>query len=101
MSLPLPCPLSVGGSASAPTPASAGAATLGQLLVAWDDAWMEYLDQFAVWKGRDASGLEAELIRMAAQLERSLLLKLRGDGEDSARVRSNPDLQVGVGCRGR
>jgi hypothetical protein len=36
--------------------------TLGKLLVAFDDLWLEYLDQFVVWKGRDAASLEGELI---------------------------------------
>jgi hypothetical protein len=76
--------------------ATAAAASLGQLLVSFDDSWMEYLDQFAVWKGRDAAGLEGELITMAVKLERSMRRKLKGDATDSARVTSNPDLQVSL-----
>jgi hypothetical protein len=41
---------------------AAGAGTLGALLVKFDDEWLEYLDQFVVWKGRDAADLERELI---------------------------------------
>ena len=65
--------------------------------MAFDDSWMEYLDQFAVWKGRDAAGLEGELITMAVKLERSMRMKLKGDATDSARVTGNADLQVRLG----
>jgi hypothetical protein len=52
--------------ASPPRPqASAPHATLGGLLAAFDEAWLEYLDQFLVWKGRDAASLEKELVGCA------------------------------------
>lgn len=68
--------------------------SLASLLVAFDDSWLEYLDQFVVWKGRDAVGLEQELMRMAVRLERSMRLKLGRRELDSPEVRANPDLQV-------
>ena len=67
---------------------------LASLLVAFDDSWLEYLDQFVVWKGRDAASLEQELMRMAVRLERSMRLKLGHRELDSPEVRANADLQV-------
>jgi hypothetical protein len=69
--------------------------------VSFDDSWLEYLDQFVVWKGRDAVGLEQELMRMAVRLERSMRLKLGRRELDSSEVRDNPDLQVRAheGCQ--
>jgi hypothetical protein len=69
-------------------------ASLASLLVAFDDSWLEYLDQFVVWKGHDARGLEAELMRMAVRLERSMRLKLGRREPDSPEVMANPDLKV-------
>jgi hypothetical protein len=98
---------SLSGSASS-SPASRGvsplvrAATspsLASLLVAFDDSWLEYLDQFVVWKGRDAASLEQELMRMAVRLERSMRLKLGHRELDSPEVRANPDLQVSLALR--
>jgi hypothetical protein len=68
--------------------------SLAALLVAFDDSWLEYLDQFVVWKGHDARGLEAELMRMAVRLERSMRLKLGRREPDSPEVMANPDLKV-------
>ncbi|KXZ46915.1 hypothetical protein GPECTOR_39g409 [Gonium pectorale] len=65
-----------------PSPSSARSSpymTIGSLLVAFDDAWLRYLDQFVAWKGADAAALESELIRCAAALETSMLRKCRGD----------------------
>ncbi|GBF92073.1 hypothetical protein Rsub_04420 [Raphidocelis subcapitata] len=70
--------------------------TLGKLLVAFDDQWLEYLDQFVVWKGRDAASLEAELIGVAAKLERSMRRKLAGRDPDTEAARANADLQAMV-----
>uniref|UniRef100_A0A383WBG9 Uncharacterized protein n=1 Tax=Tetradesmus obliquus TaxID=3088 RepID=A0A383WBG9_TETOB len=90
------------GSPSAVAPdaaqAAAGpaAASLASLLVAFDESWLEYLDQFVVWKGHDARGLEAELMRMAVRLERSMRLKLGRREPDSAEVMANPDLKAMV-----
>eukprot|EP00878_Enallax_costatus_P021250 GHUV01022492.1.p1 GENE.GHUV01022492.1~~GHUV01022492.1.p1 ORF type:complete len:1095 (+),score=464.09 GHUV01022492.1:138-3422(+) len=78
--------------ASSPTPSS----SLGQLLVAFDDSWLEYLDQFVVWKGRDAAALERELTQMAVKLERSMRIKLGRRELGSPEVTGNPDLQAMV-----
>ncbi len=37
--------------------------TMGQRLVEFDEAWLQYLDQFAAWKLEDAASLETELVR--------------------------------------
>ena len=63
-------------------------------MLKFDESWLEYLDQFVVWKGHDARGLEAELMRMAVRLERSMRLKLGRREPDSAEVMANPDLKV-------
>jgi len=70
---------------------------VGALLLGFDQAWLRYLDQFVAWKTEDAASLEAELIRMAAQMERSLRRKLQGSGAAggvSPRARSLQDLQA-------
>jgi hypothetical protein len=72
---------------------------LAALLVRFDDFWLEYLDQFVVWKGHDAAALEVELMRMAVRLERSMRLKLGKRELGSPEVAANPDLQVGETCR--
>jgi len=60
------------------------------LLRSFDEAWISYLEQFVAWKSADAAGLEAELIRVAVELEVSKLTKLQ-------RMTSNPaDLQLGA-----
>lgn len=91
-------PVSGQGSGS-PLAQGSGPRSLASLLVAFDDSWLEYLDQFVVWKGRDAVGLEQELMRMAVRLERSMRLKLGRRELDSPEVRANPDLQVSPGWR--
>lgn len=53
------------------------------LLRCFDEAWVSYLEQFVAWKSADAAGLEAELIRVAVELEVSKLTKLQ-------RMTSNP-----------
>lgn len=73
---------------------SCSQSNLAQLLVAFDECWLEYLDQFVVWKGNDAAALERELIRMAVKLERSMRLKLGRRELGSPEVTGNPDLQV-------
>jgi hypothetical protein len=88
-----------GSSTSTSRPGSPAAdvqlpASLASLLVEFDDSWLEYLDQFVVWKGHDARGLEAELMRMAVRLERSMRLKLGRREPDSPEVMANPDLKV-------
>lgn len=87
----------VSGQGSASPLAQQGLPSLAARLVAFDDSWVEYLDQFVVWKGRDAVGLEQELMRMAVRLERSMRLKLGRRELDSPEVRANPDLQVSTG----
>lgn len=98
-----------GSSSSSSMPTSPGAGfsgpkaqgSLAALLVSFDDSWLEYLDQFVVWKGHDARGLETELIRMAIRLERSMRLKLGRRKADSLEVTSNPDLRVSTGPLGQ
>ncbi|GMH40735.1 hypothetical protein BSKO_08639 [Bryopsis sp. KO-2023] len=67
--------------------------TVGEALVEFDALWVSYLEQFVAWKSHDAAGLESELIRMAAELEASMLRKCKGD-INSPRVQRNSDLQA-------
>eukprot|EP01018_Ginkgo_biloba_P023277 Gb_06651 [translate_table: standard] len=46
-------------------------------LAAFDAAWCSYLYQFVVWKVKDAQSLEEDLIRVACQLEVSMLQKCK------------------------
>lgn len=61
----------------------------------FDSLWVSYLEQFVAWKSHDAAGLESELIRMAVELETSMLRKCNGDPQ-SPRVQQNSDLQAVV-----
>jgi hypothetical protein len=71
--------------------------------VAFDDAYLEYLDLFILWKLHDASSLEADLVAMAAKLEASLLRKLGGGGGPGTprRARAEEDLRAMVAQVGR
>lgn len=78
-------------------PAGASASpSLAQLLVAFDAAWLEYLDQFVVWKGQDAANLEAELIRWGAASCVSRGRRWREEGGDAG-----AGVQCGCGGHGR
>lgn len=69
--------------------------TTAALLLRFDEVWLQYLDQFVAWKTEDAASLESELIRMAAQMERSLRRKLGsppGGGSGEGRKRAEQDL---------
>lgn len=61
----------------------------------FDSLWVSYLEQFVAWKSHDAASLESELIRMAVELETSMLRKCNGDIQ-SPRVQQNSDLQAVV-----
>jgi len=56
-------------------------------LAAFDAAWCSYLYQFVLWKVKDAQSLEEDLIRVACQLEVSMLQKCKitsGDEGDAS-----------------
>lgn len=56
-------------------------------LAAFDAAWCSYLYQFVLWKVKDAQSLEEDLIRVACQLEVSMLQKCKitsGDEDDAS-----------------
>lgn len=56
-------------------------------LAAFDAAWCSYLYQFVLWKVKDAQSLEDDLIRVACQLEVSMLQKCKitsGDEDDAS-----------------
>lgn len=36
--------------------------SIGSLLITFDQAWVQYLDQFVAWKTEDAQALESELV---------------------------------------
>lgn len=73
---------------------AAAALKLGQLLVRWDELWLEYLDQFVVWKSADASALVSDLVGMAARLEASMRRKVGREGPAGERVAASDDLQA-------
>ncbi|KAJ7298580.1 hypothetical protein O6H91_Y539400 [Diphasiastrum complanatum] len=60
--------------------------TFSAQLVSFDSAWCSYLYHFVVWKVKDAQSLEEDLIRVACQLEASMLQKCgmipNNDGSD-------------------
>lgn len=57
--------------------------TFRSQLAAFDKAWCAYLNNFVIWKVRDAKLLEDDLVRAACQLELSMLqtCKLSTEGE--------------------
>lgn len=67
--------LSVPASPQTPTGDVNNAPDVPALLAAFDATWLEYLDMFATWKGADASALESDLIRVAVELEKSMVRK--------------------------
>ncbi|XP_072950674.1 uncharacterized protein [Typha angustifolia] len=52
-------------------------------LIAFDSAWRSYLYRFVVWKVKDARSLEEDLVRVACQLELSMMqtCKLTSEGQ--------------------
>ncbi len=66
---------------------------LGHLLDAFDKAWAIYLQRFVAWKFADAAALESELIKVAIEMEASVLSKTGGD--TSPDTERSEDLQVG------
>ncbi|MEW5320512.1 MAG: hypothetical protein WDW38_011580 [Sanguina aurantia] len=68
--------------------------SIGGCLVRFDEAWLHYLDQFAAWKGEDAAGMEAELVRMSVEMEKSMRRKMRGRPNMGERGRSAADLEA-------
>ena len=69
-----------------------GAQGTGRLLEAFDSAWGAYLQRFVAWKFADAAALESELIKVAIEMEASVLSKTGGDiSPDTDR---SEDLQV-------
>mmetsp|Transcript_1262 Transcript_1262/g.3629 ORF Transcript_1262/g.3629 Transcript_1262/m.3629 type:complete len:1021 (-) Transcript_1262:324-3386(-) len=71
---------------------ASGATSFVELVRAWDNAWLNYLSAFVLWKKQDAAALEAELIDIAVKMEASMLLKC-GNDPDSPRIRGSTDLQ--------
>ncbi|RMZ52764.1 hypothetical protein APUTEX25_000883, partial [Auxenochlorella protothecoides] len=67
-----------------PTPTAA--------LPAFDAAWVEYLELFVAWKAADAAALEADLIRIAVELQASAARKREESAARDVRARSAPDM---------
>lgn len=67
---------------------------LGRLLDAFDQAWAAYLQRFVAWKFADAAALESELIKVAIEMEASVLSKTGGDSKPAAE--RSEDLQVSM-----
>ena len=65
---------------------------LGHLLDAFDRAWAAYLQRFVAWKFADAAALESELIKVAIEMEASVLSKTGGN--TSPDTERSEDLQV-------
>lgn len=65
---------------------------LGPLQNAFDAAWAAYLQRFVAWKFADAAALESELIKVAIEMESSVLSKTGGD--TSPHTERSEDLQV-------
>lgn len=65
---------------------------LGYLLDAFDRAWAAYLQRFVAWKFADAAALESELIKVAIEMEASVLSKTGGN--TSPDTERSEDLQV-------
>ncbi|DBA71287.1 TPA: hypothetical protein ACH3X2_011103 [Trebouxia sp. C0005] len=65
---------------------------LGHLLDAFDKAWAAYLQRFVAWKFADAAALESELIKVAIEMEASVLSKTGGD--TSPDTERSEDLQA-------
>nr|DAD24283.1 TPA_asm: hypothetical protein HUJ06_025747 [Nelumbo nucifera] len=67
-------------------PALPGRRTFRSQLAAFDAAWCSYLYCFVVWKVKDARSLEDDLVRVACQLELSMMQKCKitpqGDNGD-------------------
>lgn len=74
---------------------SQGSTSFRQLYADLDAAWLTYLDQFVTWKGADAEALEADLIRAAVEMEKSMMRKCSYDPA-SARVAASHDLSAVV-----
>jgi len=67
---------------------------LGHLLDSFDKAWAAYLQRFVAWKFADAAALESELIKVAIEMEASVLSKTGGD--TSPDTERSEDLQVSL-----
>jgi len=48
---------------------------VGRALVAFDQSWVAFADQFATWKTKDAAALEADLVGVVCRLQESVLEK--------------------------
>ncbi|DBA87711.1 TPA: hypothetical protein ACH3X1_004714 [Trebouxia sp. C0004] len=64
----------------------------GHLLGAFDKAWAVYLQRFVAWKFANAAALEGELIKVAIEMEASVLSKTGGD--TSPDTERSEDLQA-------
>ncbi|VFQ88874.1 unnamed protein product [Cuscuta campestris] len=60
-----------------------GLKTFRSQLAIFDSAWCSYLSNFVVWKVKDAQSLEKDLVRVACQLEISMIqcCKMTPDGD--------------------
>lgn len=70
----------------------AGPQGWGRFLDAFDQSWAAYLQRFVAWKFADAAVLESELIKVAIEMEASVLSKTSGD--TSPNKDRSEDLQV-------
>eukprot|EP00252_Welwitschia_mirabilis_P011416 TRINITY_DN2565_c0_g1_i2.p1 TRINITY_DN2565_c0_g1~~TRINITY_DN2565_c0_g1_i2.p1 ORF type:complete len:925 (+),score=190.92 TRINITY_DN2565_c0_g1_i2:290-3064(+) len=68
--------------------------TFASQLAAFDAAWCSYLYRFVVWKVKDARSLEDDLIRMACQLEVSMLQKCKIPSEGEGQGMSHDAMAI-------
>lgn len=60
----------------------------------FDEAWVDFLEIFVTWKGEDAASIEAELVRMAVEMQSSMLAAagISTGAEAAAAVSDSPQL---------
>lgn len=55
------------------TPAARPAGSVRERLKEFDEVWVDFLEIFLTWKGEDAASIEADLVRVAVDMQSSML----------------------------
>eukprot|EP00892_Ulva_mutabilis_P010997 jgi/Ulvmu1/826/UM010_0200.1 len=76
--------------------AAAPSGSVREQLKEFDEAWVDFLEIFVTWKGEDAASIEAELVRMAVDMQSSMLAAAGvTDAADApAAAADNPQLEA-------
>jgi hypothetical protein len=69
--------------------ASPSAGSIRNQLKLFDEAWVDFLEIFSTWKGEDAASIEADLVRIAVDMQSSMLAAI---GNEPASAAANPQL---------